>query len=98
MRRCAVPRAPSDFFDQETDRYRHELAQAENDLAVFDSKEGIVTATTQKQLVLQQLSEFETQFEQAKANAHEADRRAAALRETDCSHSRKTNHASNKNR
>jgi uncharacterized protein involved in exopolysaccharide biosynthesis len=79
---AAVRRPPGTFrfFDQETDRYRRELAIAENDLADFDSKEGIVTAATQKQLVLQQLSEFATQFEQAKANAHEADRRAAALR------------------
>jgi uncharacterized protein involved in exopolysaccharide biosynthesis len=79
---AAVRRPPGTFrfFDQETDRYRRELAIAEDNLADFDNREGIVTAATQKQLVLQQLSEFETQFEQAKANAHEADRRAAALR------------------
>jgi uncharacterized protein involved in exopolysaccharide biosynthesis len=79
---AAVHRPPGTFhfFDQETQRYRLELAAAEKDLAEFDGKEGIVAATIQKQIVLQQLSEFETQFEQAKAKAHEADRRAAALR------------------
>jgi uncharacterized protein involved in exopolysaccharide biosynthesis len=68
------------FFDQEASRYRDELADAEAKLTDFDSREGIVEATAQKQLVLQQLSQFEAQWLQAQANSYQAKARAEALR------------------
>jgi uncharacterized protein involved in exopolysaccharide biosynthesis len=68
------------FFDQEASRYRDELADAEAKLTDFDSREGMVEATTQKQLVLQQLSQFEAEWLQAQANSHQAKARAEALR------------------
>jgi uncharacterized protein involved in exopolysaccharide biosynthesis len=68
------------FFDQETARYRDELANAETKLTDFNSREGIVEAATQKQLVLQQLSQFEAQWQQAQANSHQAKARAEGLR------------------
>ena len=68
------------FFDQETARYRDELANAEIKLTDFNSREGIVEAATQKQLVLQQLSQFEAQWQQAQANSYQAKARAEALR------------------
>jgi uncharacterized protein involved in exopolysaccharide biosynthesis len=68
------------FFDQETARYRDELANAETKLTDFNSREGIVEAATQKQLVLQQLSQFEAQWQQAQANSYQAKMRAEALR------------------
>jgi uncharacterized protein involved in exopolysaccharide biosynthesis len=67
------------FFDQQTERYRNELAAAESQLTDFDSKEGVVSAGAQKQLVLQQLSQFEAELQQAQAGAFEAKRRAVAL-------------------
>jgi uncharacterized protein involved in exopolysaccharide biosynthesis len=67
------------FFDQQTERYRSELATAESQLTDFDSTEGVVSAGAQKQLVLQQLSQFETELQQAQAGSFEAKRRAAAL-------------------
>ena len=67
------------FFDQQTERYRNDLAAAEAQLTDFDSKEGILSAAAQKQLVLQQLSQFETELQQAQAGSYAAKRRAAAL-------------------
>jgi uncharacterized protein involved in exopolysaccharide biosynthesis len=68
------------FFDQETDHYRNELVIAEAQLTQFNSEEGIVSASAQKQLVLQQLSQFEAELQQAQANATEARERALALK------------------
>ncbi|MGA8222135.1 MAG: Wzz/FepE/Etk N-terminal domain-containing protein [Candidatus Acidiferrales bacterium] len=68
------------FFDQETEHYRNELAIAEAQLTNFNSEEGIVSAPEQKQLVLQQLSQFEAELQQAQANATEARERARALK------------------
>lgn len=79
---AAVHRPPGTFvfFDQETEHYRSELAGAEAQLTRFNSQEGIVSATAQKQLVLQQLSQFESELQQSQANATEARERASALR------------------
>jgi uncharacterized protein involved in exopolysaccharide biosynthesis len=68
------------FFDQETDHYRNELAIAEAQLTHFNSDQGIVSAPEQKQLILQQLSQFEAELQQAQANATEARERAQALK------------------
>jgi uncharacterized protein involved in exopolysaccharide biosynthesis len=68
------------FFDQETDHYRNELAIAEAQLTHFNNQEGIVSAAEQKQLVLQQLSQFEAELQQAQANATEAHERAQAIK------------------
>jgi uncharacterized protein involved in exopolysaccharide biosynthesis len=79
---AAVHRPPGtfQFFDQETSRYREELVNAEAKLTDFNSREGIVDGATQKQLVLQQLSQFEAQWQQAQANSDQAKARAGALR------------------
>jgi uncharacterized protein involved in exopolysaccharide biosynthesis len=79
---AAVHRPPGTFtfFEQETDHYRNELADAEAQLTRFNSQEGIVSAAAQKQLVLQQLSQFESGLQQAQASATQARERAAALR------------------
>lgn len=68
------------FFDQETARYRTELAAAESRLSEFNRREGIVSAIAQKQLVMEQLSQFEAELQQAHASAYEARRRANSLR------------------
>jgi uncharacterized protein involved in exopolysaccharide biosynthesis len=79
---AAVHRPPGTlpFFNQEAERYRNELAAAEAQLTDFDGTEGVVSAAAQKQLVLQQLSQFEAELQQSEANAHEANQRALALK------------------
>lgn len=67
------------FFDQEAARYRGELAADEFRLMQFDKTEGLVDAAEQKQLVLQQLSSFEAEWEQAQAGSFAAKMRAVAL-------------------
>src|SRR5271155_3398159 len=56
---ASVHRPPGTFrfFDQETQRYRDDLASAEAALTDFDSRQGIVEVTAQKRLVLEQLSQ-----------------------------------------
>lgn len=79
---ASVHRPPGTFrfFDQETQRYRDDLASAETALTDFDSREGIVEVAAQKRLVLEQLSQFEAGWQQAQANAYQAKERAKALR------------------
>ncbi|MFY9753055.1 MAG: Wzz/FepE/Etk N-terminal domain-containing protein [Candidatus Acidiferrales bacterium] len=68
------------FFDQEATRYREELAGAESQLIHFDNSSGLVDAVAQKTLVLQQLSQFESELNQAQASAAGASERAIALK------------------
>ena len=78
---AAVHRPPGTFrfFDQEATRYRRELAAAELQLIHFDRREGVLDAAGQKQLALQQLSQFESQLQQAQANVSESRQRVRAL-------------------
>jgi uncharacterized protein involved in exopolysaccharide biosynthesis len=79
---ASVHRPPGTFrfFDQETQRYRDELAGAEAALTDFDGRQGIVEVAAQKRLVLEQLSQFEAGWQQAQANEYQAKERAKALR------------------
>jgi uncharacterized protein involved in exopolysaccharide biosynthesis len=74
------PAGTFSFFDGETKRYRGELASAEAQLTEFNNQAGIISAAAQKQLVLQQLSQFEAELLQTQANAGEARSRALALK------------------
>lgn len=68
------------FFDQQTSRYRNELAAAESKLAKFDRHDDIADAAAQKQLQMEKLAEFQAELEQDRAAAYAAAERAAALR------------------
>lgn len=78
---AAAHRSPGtfSFFDQETERYRTELAAAETRLTSFDAKEGVVAPAEQEQLVLQQLSQFEADLHADEANAYAARARSLVL-------------------
>jgi uncharacterized protein involved in exopolysaccharide biosynthesis len=68
------------FFNQQTDRYRNDLAAAEAQLIAFDNRQGVVAPETQQQLVLAQLSKFEAELQQEQSGAEAASARARALR------------------
>jgi uncharacterized protein involved in exopolysaccharide biosynthesis len=68
------------FFNAQADHYRTELAEAETVLTDYDSREGIVDPAAQKQLILQELSQFEAGYQVAQTSAYQAAQRAAALR------------------
>jgi len=78
---AAVHRSPGtfSFFDQQTERYRNELAAAEARLMTFDTKESVVAPAEQEQLVLQQLSQFEGDLHTDEASAYAAGARARVL-------------------
>ena len=57
------------FFDQQASRYRGELAAAETRLTNFDAEENVVAPAVQKQMVLAQLSQFETEMAQDRTTA-----------------------------
>jgi uncharacterized protein involved in exopolysaccharide biosynthesis len=73
------PAGTFEFFDQEATRYRGELIAAEAQLTDFDDKGGMVAPAVQKQLVLQELSQFQAELQQDRADAYGARQRAAAL-------------------
>ncbi|MGA8366772.1 MAG: GumC family protein [Candidatus Acidiferrales bacterium] len=73
------PAGTFDFFDQQTTRYLGELQAAEARLEQFDGEEGVVSPAAEKQLALEQVSQFEAELQQDQANAYGAERRAQAL-------------------
>jgi len=74
------PAGTFSFFDQQATRYGDELAAAETQLIDFDTREGVVAPEEQRQLALQQLSQFETELRQEQSNAYASAERARALR------------------
>jgi uncharacterized protein involved in exopolysaccharide biosynthesis len=74
------PAGAFDFFDQQSSHYRDQLAAAETQLSDFNGREGVVAPTAQKQLVLEQLSQFEALLQQDQSGAIAADARVRALR------------------
>jgi uncharacterized protein involved in exopolysaccharide biosynthesis len=73
------PAGTFDFFDQETNRYQGELEAAEAQLEQFNSQENVVAPAAEKQLTLEQLSQFQAELQREQANAYGAERRARAL-------------------
>ena len=70
-----------DFFDQQTGRYRDELAAAETKLVDFDRSEAVVAPASQKQLLVQQLGQFEAEWREDQTAASAAAERARRLQE-----------------
>jgi uncharacterized protein involved in exopolysaccharide biosynthesis len=68
------------FFDQQTDRYRDELAAAQERLAEFDRKDDITDPAAQNQLQIEKLADFQAELQQDRATAYAASERAKALR------------------
>jgi len=68
------------FFDDQAARYREDLAAAEARLTDFDAREGVVAPAEQRQLVLQHLSQLESEWREDQSNAYAAAERIRALR------------------
>ncbi len=73
------PTGTFNFFDQQASHYRDELAEAETQLTNFDAQENVVAPAAQKQLVIEQLSQFEAELQQDRSNAEAAGAKARAL-------------------
>ena len=65
----AVHRPPGalDFFQQQAERYRKEMASAEQQLAEFGQKEGVVSVEIEKDITLHTLSDFEAKLRENQA-------------------------------
>jgi capsular polysaccharide biosynthesis protein len=56
------PAGAYDFFSEQTRRYEQELHQAQQALSDFSSSQRVVAASTEKEIVLHNLSEFQGDF------------------------------------
>jgi len=65
----AVNRPPGQlkFFEEETDRYKHDLDQAEEQLKKFSQEQSGVAPQVSRDMTLQKLNDFSAALEQARA-------------------------------
>ncbi|MGA9304201.1 MAG: GumC family protein [Candidatus Sulfotelmatobacter sp.] len=77
----AVHRPPGqfEFFDQETEAYRKNLADAEAKLKTFSTEEGGVAPQIDRDITLQKLSEFRASLQQTRADIAGTEERIRAL-------------------
>jgi len=77
----AVHRPPGqfEFFDQETEAYRKNLADAESKLKTFSSEDGGVAPQMARDITLQKLSEFRASLQQTRAEIAGTEERIKAL-------------------
>ena len=67
------------FFDQQTDRYKKGLDQAQANLTAFTKGTGIVSAESERNSALQQADQFDSTASQARSGAAETEERIGAL-------------------
>ncbi len=77
----AVHRPPGqfEFFDQETEAYRKNLADAEAKLKTFSTEEGGVAPQMDRDITLQKLNEFRASLQQTRADIAGTEERIRAL-------------------
>jgi len=67
------------FFDEETNRYKHELDQAEDQLKTFSEAQGGVAPQISRDITLQKLNEFAASLESTRAEMAGTEKRIANL-------------------
>lgn len=67
------------FFDEETNRYKHELDQAENQLKTFSQEQGGVAPQVSRDITLQKLNEFAASLESNRAEMAATEKKIANL-------------------
>jgi polysaccharide biosynthesis transport protein len=70
------------FFEQQTERSRQQLEQAESRLLDFSRGQGVVSAALERDLAIQRTSEIETRAQQVRVDAEEVSRRIRSLENT----------------
>jgi uncharacterized protein involved in exopolysaccharide biosynthesis len=77
----AVHRPPGqfEFFDQETELYKKNLADAEEKLRAFSSEEGGVAPQLARDITLQKLNDFHASLQQIRADIATTEQRIRAL-------------------
>jgi uncharacterized protein involved in exopolysaccharide biosynthesis len=81
QKNLAVHHPPGEFqfFDQETENYKKNLAYAETQLKTFSEQEGGVSPQLARDITLQKLSDFTASLQQTYADIAAAERRIDAL-------------------
>lgn len=76
-----VYRPPGDieFFDQQAERFRRSLDEAQQQLTEFAKESGVVSAQVERDTMLQRASEFDSAGHQAQAGAVEIEQRIRTL-------------------
>jgi len=67
------------FFSEQTRRYEQELHQAQQALSEFSSSQSVVAASTEKDIVLHNLSEFQNDLDRSRATIADLTRRLQEL-------------------
>ncbi len=67
------------FFDEETNRYKHELDQAEGQLKRFSQEQGGVAPQVSRDITLQKLNEFAASLETTRAEMAGTEQKIANL-------------------
>lgn len=75
------PAGTSEFFEQQADQYKTELANAESRLVKMSQQTGVISADFEKQAALQKLSDFGVSLQQTRASIAETKERIRALQE-----------------
>jgi uncharacterized protein involved in exopolysaccharide biosynthesis len=73
------------FFDQQTERYRDGLKEAEARLKSFTETRGIVSADLERDLAIQKMSDLKQTYEHTQAQIAETEQRIRNLKEQDIS-------------
>jgi uncharacterized protein involved in exopolysaccharide biosynthesis len=81
QKHAAVHRPPGTFgfFDEQASRYDEAMRGAEARLTAFDGTAGVIDPAEQEQLTLQQLSDFQSEWQREQASARAAERREQEL-------------------
>jgi uncharacterized protein involved in exopolysaccharide biosynthesis len=75
------PQGTSEFFQQQADQYKNDLADTQSRLVKMNQQTGIVSADFEKQVTLQKLSDFDVSLQQTRAAVAETKQRVRALQE-----------------
>ncbi len=75
-----TPPGQVEFFDREAQRYKQDLATAEDAIKKFAEEQGGVAPHVERDIVLQKLSDFRSVLQQTKADLATADERINSLR------------------
>ena len=73
------PAGQLEFFDEETNRYKHELDQAESQLKNFSQGQGGVAPQVSRDITLQKLNEFAASLESTRAEMAATEKKIANL-------------------
>jgi uncharacterized protein involved in exopolysaccharide biosynthesis len=77
------PQGTADFFHQQAQQYKRELAASEAQLVRFTRQTGVVSADFEKQVTLQKVNDFDLSLQQTLASIAETEERLRTLEAED---------------